>query len=165
MSRRCLGKLSEPRRRPNRLRLALTGSVDDKIESQIIPTFDTLALPEDLVRRAGAATAAAPAPAPSCCRFRRILKCRSDEIREVVFRRDRQRRQRLWDYDVLRPRGAKPQFVTTERRLDVLAIKPNGYQLFEQLHGDDLPHTPRCFDRLPQFRHYGFHLPVLIVLV
>src|SRR5688572_20248352 len=120
MSRRGVGKLSQSGRRPNGFDLALAWNVDDEIVSQIIPAFD--AWPEALVRRAGAATAAAPASAPSCSRSGLVLSGRCNENNNVVFGRERHRRRHLWGHAVPRPGGAKSQLIATKRGLDVFLI-------------------------------------------
>jgi hypothetical protein len=97
-----------------------------------------------LVRRSGAATAAASAAALACYRYGLFVSCLRSEIRNDVFNRDRDRRRGLRDDADPGPGVGESQLIGTECGLGVFPFQPNCYQFLEQLYRDDLTYAARC---------------------
>src|SRR5829696_3863706 len=118
----------------------------------------------NLARRARAASAP-PAPALAYRRYNLFVRGRWNEAHIVIVRRTWDWHLHLCDDTRLVSCGRESQLIATKSDLGVIIVQPNSYEFLEQLHRDDPAHTARCFDSLPEFRHHGFHLPVLVVFI
>src|SRR3954452_2194595 len=98
----------------------------------------------------GARAASAP-PAPAPCRswHELFIDRRRNLIRNLFHEQNWDRLRCLLDHTRLMCRARESQLITTKRDFDIFLIQPYSNQLLEQLHGNDLAHTARCFDRLP----------------